>query len=126
MGSVDVAPDLPDVLGEPMLVHQIFANLVANAVEYRRDGVTPRIAVTWRPAGDQVEIAVSDNGIGIAREDQPRIFEMFVRLHGASAHPGTGIGLALAAKAAALMQGEIGVESVAGEGSTFRVFLPKA
>jgi PAS domain S-box-containing protein len=123
---VDVAADLPEVLGEPTLVAQIFANLLSNAIAYRRPGVAPRVDVRWRDAGERIEVAVSDNGVGIAAEDQRQVFEPFVRLHKAGEHPGTGIGLALAAKAATLLCGEITVESAPGVGSTFRVLLPPA
>ena len=122
--QVSVTP-LPLVRGDPTLLEQIFANLLGNALEYRRPGIPPRIDVSWQDAGERVAIAVRDNGIGIAPEHHARIFEMFVRLHPASAHPGTGIGLAIAARAAALMQGEITVESRADEGATFRVFLAR-
>lgn len=122
--TVDIATDLPGVLGEPTLLAQLFVNLVSNAVEHRRPGVPPRIAVSGMRDGERVEIRVADNGVGIAPQDRKRIFEMFVRLPTPCSRPGTGMGLALAAKAAGLMRGEIDVESTAGNGATFRVTLP--
>jgi PAS domain S-box-containing protein len=122
-GEVVVEP-LPDVVGEPTLVHQVFANLVGNAIEYRKPNQPLRVRIAARSLGDRVEIAVEDNGIGIAPAHHRQIFEPFVRLERAPARPGTGIGLALAAKAVGLMRGEITVESTEGDGATFRVTLP--
>jgi len=73
-----------------------------------------------------VRLCVEDNGIGIAAEDQDRIFQVFERLHGVESYPGTGIGLAIARKAVTRLGGSIGVESALGEGSRFWVELPAA
>jgi PAS domain S-box-containing protein len=124
--DLDIDGEMASVRGDPTLLHQVFLNLFSNALAYAKPQVAPRIRVRWRDVGDRLEISVQDNGIGIEPEDQQRIFDMFVRLHSGKAHPGTGIGLALAAKAAALMYGEIRVESELGEGAIFRVLLPQA
>jgi signal transduction histidine kinase len=71
-------------------------------------------------------VEVTDNGTGIAPADRERIFEAFTRLASDEDHPGTGIGLAVARRAALAMGAEIRVESWVGEGSTFRVELPAA
>ena len=70
-------------------------------------------------------LSVSDNGIGIAPEYHDKIFQVFQRLHAESEYAGTGIGLAIVAKAARAMSGTVRVSSKPGEGSTFQVSLPK-
>ncbi len=106
-------------------VRQVIYNLLTNAVKF-----TPReggpITVTGRPSGEGIEIAVTDAGIGIALEDQSRIFEEFTQLdRGPSRRlDGTGLGLTLTRKMVELLGGTIRVESSLGQGSTFTVWLP--
>lgn len=110
--------------GDATLIGQILNNLVDNALLYRcREGV-PRIVLEARRQGDRVVIGVRDNGIGIDPGDTEKIFQVFQRLHGQEDYPGTGIGLAIVTKAAHRMGGEIGLESVPGQGSRFSVSLP--
>ena len=73
--------------------------------------------------GGVCRIEVTDNGIGIAAEDQARLFTPFVRLHGVEEYPGIGLGLATVQKAVELMGGRVGVTSVPGPGSTFWIEL---
>lgn len=123
---VSVPPTGPAVRGDPTLVHQVVLNLLANAIEYRREGSAPEVRVDWRRDGADVELVVADDGIGIAPEHHAKIFDVFVRLHSQAAHPGTGVGLALVAKAVHLMGGSIRVDSQEGEGAAFHVRLPAA
>lgn len=125
-----VRPNAPvgEVLGDRSRVYQILLNLVANAVKFTDHGditveVTPRPATA---AGRDIEIQVSDTGIGIAAADLPTIFDDYVRLDdsGEGAAPGTGLGLGIARQLTELMGGHIGAESIKGEGSLFRVCLP--
>ncbi len=103
---VEVAEDLPWVPGDSTLLHQIFTNLLDNALTYRRPEVVPRIRVTWRPAADEVILAVSDNGIGIEDTYHEKIFNVFQRLHSDDAYPGTGIGLAIVKKSVNKWRGQ--------------------
>lgn len=105
-------------------------NLIENAINYSDAGA--RVVVTTRPAcvdgEDLVEIAVSDNGIGIAPEDQRRIFERFYRVDAARSRAtgGTGLGLSIVDEIAAGHDGSVSVWSSPGSGSTFTLRLPQA
>jgi signal transduction histidine kinase/CheY-like chemotaxis protein len=105
-------------------VSQILRNLLSNALKFTERG---EIRVTARPAGDgMVAFAVADTGIGIAREDQERIFEEFGQLENPVQRRvrGTGLGLPLVKRLATLLGGSIGVESTPGLGSTFTATIP--
>jgi signal transduction histidine kinase len=123
--QVTVPEDLPVVNGDPTLISQIFINLIDNALLYRRPGVKPVVTVSCEIEPNAYVLRVSDNGIGIAPRHYEKIFNIFQRLHGEDEYPGTGIGLAIVKKSAELMDGEVWVESVEGEGSTFCVRLPQ-
>jgi signal transduction histidine kinase len=103
----------------------VLLNLLSNALKFTPDG--GRIGVRVAPQDGMVAIAVSDTGVGIAKEDQQAVFEEF-RQVGASAKrvEGTGIGLALARKFVELHGGRITVESEPGVGSTFTFTIPAA
>ncbi|MGZ4963729.1 MAG: sensor histidine kinase, partial [Limisphaerales bacterium] len=122
-GEVSMASDLPRVLGDSTLLHQIFDNLIENAITYRKQQEPLRIDVNWRKGVDDVVIFVSDNGIGIAPHHHQRIFEVFQRLHGLDDFPGTGIGLATVKRSVEKLGGEVWVESELGKGSVFCVRL---
>ena len=130
-------PGLPVVWGNQAALTQCFSNLLGNAVKFARPGTKPHIRV-WAetlnprpPAPNQtkpstrfVRIWVEDNGIGVPKAFQGRIFDMFQRA--TNEHPGTGIGLAIVRKVVQRMGGGVGVESEEGQGSRFRVELAKA
>jgi light-regulated signal transduction histidine kinase (bacteriophytochrome) len=120
---VSVAPDLPTVHGDATLLGQVFTNLLVNAIAYRRKNVSLEVSVSWRATAQGVCVLVKDNGIGIPKEHQEKIFEVFQRLHADDDVPGSGVGLATVKKAVALQGGRVWVESLPGEGSTFFVEL---
>lgn len=124
---VEVAPDLPTVVAERSLVDQVMLNLISNALKFVPAGVPPRVRISATgQAGGMVRVQVADNGIGIAPEHHARIFRVFERLKDAAAYPGTGVGLAIVARAADRLGGRVGVESRQGGGSTFWVELRRA
>jgi len=123
---LEVAPNLPQVRGDHAVLVQVVLNLLSNAVKYVVAGVTPELRVWAEQANDTVRLLVQDNGIGIAPENQQRIFGVFERLHGVESYQGNGIGLAIARKAVTRLGGRIGVQSQLGEGSRFWIELPRA
>ncbi|MEN6341856.1 MAG: ATP-binding protein [Methanospirillum sp.] len=120
------AGSLPSVFGDPVQLEQVFANLIGNAIKYRRDGVPPVIRISAEREGRFWRFAVADNGIGIEAEYFDRIFEMFQRLHTHDEFSGTGIGLAVVKKIVERHGGRVWVESTPGGGSTFFFTLPAA
>lgn len=110
-------------IGDPTLMEQVLTNLVGNALTYRRVGIAPVVRITSRRVDGEVVIDVADNGIGIAPEYRDSIFDVFTRLHSDEAYSGTGIGLAIARRAARFMDGDITVASEPGTGSTFTLHL---
>src|SRR4051794_30123046 len=119
-------PGLPVVSVEPDRIRQILVNLITNAHEYSREGAT--IGVSARVIGDELEIAVTDDGPGIPETQLEHIFERFTRGEAGLRQRvgGTGLGLAIAKSLVELHGGTIGVESTPGKGSTFRFRLPLA
>ncbi len=125
-GSLKISRLLAVPTGDPLLLDQILANLIDNALTYRRLGITPLVTIAAVRDGERVTITVADNGIGIAPDQHEKIFEVFTRLHGDAEYQGTGIGLATVRKAARLMGSDVTVTSEVGVGSTFSILLPAA
>ena len=112
------------LVGSPGDLRLIVTNLLENAIRYNRPG--GKVHVSVRRSGADIVLEVADNGIGIPEADQDRIFERFYRVDkGRSrAAGGTGLGLSIVRHASQRHGGDVGVRSVLGEGSTFRVVLP--
>jgi signal transduction histidine kinase len=119
--SVEVPPDLPEVLADPVLLRQAFLNLCVNAVQAMQPG-PGRLAVTARRDGRDVVVDFRDSGPGMDAETQRRVFEPFFTTKAS----GTGLGLAIVRQSAEAHGGSVSVESRPGEGATFRVRLPAA
>ena len=112
------------VLTDAELLHRLLANLVSNAIRYTPEGEV-RVACTRR--GAKLEIEVRDTGIGIPPDQLERVFEEFYQVDRGSERPeGLGLGLSIVRRLAQLLHCEIGVESVLGEGSSFRVTVDAA
>ena len=109
-------------IGDESLLRHILTNLISNAVKYSTEGEPVELAV--RRDGDDAVFVVRDRGIGIAPEDQKRLFTAFRRGTNVGDRPGTGLGLVIARQCADLHLGTIAVESVLGEGTTVTVRLP--
>jgi hypothetical protein len=123
---------LPTVMADSAQLGQVFQNIIANAIKFRREDVTPRvhISATRQAKAGSGEgkktwvFAIEDNGIGIDPKHNDRIFQIFQRLHTREEYPGTGIGLALCKRIVEQHGGNIWVESEPGEGATFYFTLP--
>jgi two-component system sensor histidine kinase SenX3 len=112
--------------GDPRLLAEALGNLLANAIVYSSAGT--HIGVGVKTVGDVVEISVTDQGIGIAEEDQERVFERFYRADPARSRRtgGTGLGLAIVKHAVQRHGGDVRLWSRPGQGSTFTIRLPRA
>jgi PAS domain S-box-containing protein len=122
-GSLQIR-DLPVVSGSPLLLHQLFYNLVANALKFSRPDVPPVVTVQGERQGGFFEIVVRDNGIGFEQGFADHIFQTFSRLNAKDKYEGTGLGLSLCKKIAERHGGSIAAQGVPGEGATFILHLP--
>jgi signal transduction histidine kinase len=126
--SIEIAPELPAAIGHAQWVEEVFANLISNAIKYMGTAnPAPRICIrgVLQESTGQVRYEVEDTGVGIAPDDQKRLFEMFTRLHTVKAD-GLGLGLSIVHRIVTRLGGSVGVESVLGQGSTFWFTLPAA
>ncbi len=121
---LEIAPEVDVIDADERKVKQTLFNLLSNAVKFTAD--RGRIEVRAELADGEVHVSVRDTGIGIAAEDQARIFEEFQQSAFARGREGTGLGLALSKKFVELHGGKIWVESEVGQGSTFTFTLPLA
>ncbi len=122
--TIEVKP-LPIIEAEPTQMRQLFQNLIANAIKFRKEGVAPVIKIYWQEgkAGDSsVKILVEDNGIGFDEKYANKIFQIFQRLEGRK-YEGSGIGLAICQRIAGRHGGSINAKSKEGAGSTFIINL---
>jgi two-component system phosphate regulon sensor histidine kinase PhoR len=120
--SQDFTADLPSVPADRDRVRQVIANLVYNAIKFTPAG--GMITITSRALEDSVVVDIIDTGIGIPKEDLPRVFERFYKGDKARAGEGTGMGLAIAKHVVEAHGGSIWVRSEEGNGSTFSFSLP--
>ncbi len=124
--TADLAAENPEIRVDELQFTNVMHNLLENALKYMREDVEPDLSVSTKDVGNQLEIRVSDNGIGINREDQKRIFDKFYRVSTGNRHDvkGFGLGLAYVHKMITAFKGSINVESEPGVGSTFIIRLP--
>jgi two-component system phosphate regulon sensor histidine kinase PhoR len=121
---VNLPPDMPPIRADETRLQEVLSNLLENAVKYSRENGEIRLQAEGR--GPEIVISVGDNGIGISRDDLPRIFERFYRADKARSRElgGTGLGLAIVKHITQLHGGRVEAESEPGRGTTVRVFLP--
>lgn len=116
--------DLPVLPIDPVQMGQVFQNLISNALKFRAADRPPVVRIAAEKLGRMWRFSVEDNGIGIEPQYAERVFEMFQRLHGGGAYPGSGIGLTLARKIIQRHSGAIWFESTPNRGTTFYFTLP--
>jgi len=120
--EVTVPEPAPRVLGDQGTLTEAVVNILGNAVKFSRDG--GRIEVTADVRDDDVRIAVTDHGVGIAPEELPHLFEAFYTQPGVGGERGSGLGLAVSRRIVEAHGGGITVQSTPGQGSTFVITLP--
>ena len=115
---------LPEIIGDRVRIEQVLINIISNAIKYTPDGGV--INLYSGSSGNQVWVKVTDNGIGIPKEDLPRVFERFYRVDKARSREsgGTGLGLSIASEIIAKHGGQIDLQSEPGQGTTVTVTLP--
>jgi signal transduction histidine kinase len=123
---ITVEGSLGIVWGNDAFLTQCVTNLIGNAVKFVARGAVPHVRIWPEDKDEWARINFTDNGIGIDPSQQQRIFGMFERIHHPKEYDGTGIGLSIVRKAIERMGGELGVDSRAGQGSTFWIQLQKA
>ncbi|CUU60167.1 hypothetical protein Ga0074812_13629 [Parafrankia irregularis] len=123
-GGEVTAAGLPTVPGDPVLLTQLFQNLIGNALKFHGEQ-PPRVRIGAVERPDEWELFCADNGIGIEPEYAEKIFVIFQRLHARDAYEGTGIGLALCRKIVEFHGGLIWLDNTVESGTTFRWTLPK-
>ncbi|MFX1513952.1 MAG: ATP-binding protein, partial [Promethearchaeota archaeon] len=122
--KVQIAPNMPVIIGESTRIFQIFQNLLSNAVKFM-DKPNGLIQIGWKDMGDKWQFKVTDNGPGIEKKYFKKIFQIFQTLALKDEYESTGIGLSLVKKIVELYGGKVWVESQVGKGSTFFFSLPK-
>ena len=120
--QANMPDDLPPISADERKVRQVLLNLLTNAVKFTPDGGS--VGVTAQLEGGDVRVSVRDSGIGIAAEDQAKVFEEFRQVGREHSREGTGLGLTLTKRFVELHGGRIWVESTLGKGSTFSFTLP--
>ncbi|MGF7118570.1 sensor histidine kinase [Methanobacterium oryzae] len=117
---------LPKVVADKNQLIQLFQNIIANSIKFRREDEPPRIHISAKKntQKDEYIFSIADNGIGMEQQYADRIFKIFQRLHTMEEYDGTGIGLAISKRIIERHNGRIWVESSLGKGSTFYFTLP--
>jgi signal transduction histidine kinase len=122
--NTEIPDSLPIIQGDGPRLEQVMLNLMNNATKFTPEGGS--IAVKVRKEDNGLVIEIKDNGIGIAKDQQDKLFKPYSRLHSdRQSHPGLGLGLALAKQVVELHGGKIWVDSDAGKGSIFSFSLPR-
>lgn len=131
--SANENPDLkiivghtPALYGDRMMLLQVFSNIIGNAVKYSSKTTSPTVKIQGSNQNDQVVYEISDNGIGINKEDSELIFDLFSRATGSQEFEGTGVGLAIAKRIVERHNGNISVKSEIGQGSIFKISFKQA
>lgn len=123
--NINISGEHPEIIADHDRIRQVVVNLITNAIKYSNNGCSIKIDIFENK--DSAGFSISDNGIGIAKEELPYIFERFYRADKSRnrATGGTGIGLAIVKSIVEAHGGRVSVDSTIGEGSTFIVTLPK-
>lgn len=117
--------NLPVVQADQAQMRQLFQNLIANALRYRKEGIDPVIKIRQEPGdGNYITVTIADNGIGFEQQHADSIFEAFKRLHSRTEYPGSGMGLAVCKRIMERHRGTIRAEGIPGRGAKFILHFP--
>jgi two-component system NtrC family sensor kinase len=116
----ELSPDLPEIIGDPMQLKQVFMNLLLNAVDAMPEGGTVVLKTSFGEAAHAVMVDISDTGKGIDARVLDKMFQPFFT----TKSKGTGLGLAISKRLIEEHGGKISIENNKGGGSTFRISLP--
>lgn len=114
-----IIENTPEVLGDPTMVYQVFGNVIGNAIKYSSRASKPIVTIMGEVSENGVMYKISDNGIGIEKQDADKMFKIFSRMSNAKAFDGNGVGLNIVQHLMEKMGGEISYESESGFGTTF-------
>lgn len=114
-----IIENTPEVLGDPTMVYQVFGNVIGNAIKYSSKSSKPTVKIIGEVYDNEVMYKISDNGIGIDKQDAGKMFKIFSRMSNATAFHGNGVGLNIVQHLMEKMGGEISYESETGIGTTF-------
>ena len=117
--------DLPEVLADKNMMHQVWTNLIGNAIKYSKGGSKPKIEIGGRIGENDTIYYIKDNGVGFDMEYADKLFQLFQRLHSEDEFEGTGVGLTIVKRIINRHQGKIWAESDSGKGATFYFSIPK-
>ncbi|RAJ32221.1 hybrid sensor histidine kinase/response regulator [Pedobacter cryoconitis] len=113
------------LLGDSFRLKQIMVNLLSNAIKYTNTGsITVHAKLNIAKQQTRLEVSITDTGMGISQEQQTNLFSKYYQTNSAKGKTGTGLGLYICKQMVELQKGEISVQSKAGEGSTFRFYIP--
>ena len=119
-----ISGDLPEVNADPARIDHVFSNLMSNSLRFTNPGGS--ITISAEPVSGAVKFTIKDTGKGIPKQYQDRIFEQFFRIPGQEKNSGAGLGLAIVKEIIEAHDGNVGVESDAGQGAAFWFTLPLA
>ncbi|WP_414468681.1 sensor histidine kinase [Methanobacterium sp. ACI-7] len=116
--------ELPYITGNESQISIVFHNLIENALKFQKEGVPPKIKISFKKRGNEYVFSISDNGIGLEEQYSDKIFEVFKRLHTIDKYQGAGIGLAIIKRIIEQHGGYVWVKSELWKGSTFYFTIP--
>lgn len=115
----------PEIMGEATLLHQVFQNMITNAVKYSSKEENPKIEIRGYDSGSWIIYEISDNGIGIPEKEKENVFKLFRRIENAKSFSGSGVGLTIVQRIMNRLKGSLTFESKENEGTTFQLKFPK-